>query len=165
VSDLYITDAQLDDLEQIIAIYNATIPGRMVTADLEPVTAASKRAWLEAHDPASKPIWVLKQQAEVLAWFSFSTFYDRPAYDATAEISIYVGERHRGQGYGGKLIEKAIAESPRLGLQTLLGFVFAHNEPSLKLLQKYGFEAWGHLPRIANLDGIERDLIIVGKRI
>jgi L-amino acid N-acyltransferase YncA len=46
----------------------------------------------------------------------------------------------------------------------LLGFVFAHNEPSLKLLKKFGFSEWGYLPQVANLDGIERDLVILGKR-
>ncbi|MGH8809672.1 MAG: GNAT family N-acetyltransferase, partial [Noviherbaspirillum sp.] len=28
-----------------------------------------------------------------------------------------------------------------------------------------GFERWANMPRVATLDGIERDLIIVGKRV
>jgi L-amino acid N-acyltransferase YncA len=160
-----ITEAQFGDLERIVEIYNSIVPGRMVTADLEPVTVESRRVWFEEHNKAKKPIWVMKFGDEVVAWFSFSTFYNRPAYDGTAEISIYVAEDRRGQGIGRILIEKALAESPRLGFNTLLGFVFGHNEPSLKLLQKFGFESWGHLPRVANLDGVERDLIILGKRI
>jgi phosphinothricin acetyltransferase len=47
----------------------------------------------------------------------------------------------------------------------LLGFIFGHNEPSLKLFERFGFEKWGHLPSVAELDGIERDLVIVGKRV
>ncbi len=38
-------------------------------------------------------------------------------------------------------------------------------EPSLKLFEKLGFTRWGHLPRVAVLDGVERDLIIVGRRV
>ncbi len=49
-------------------------------------------------------------------------------------------------------------------VSTLLGFVFAHNEPSLRLLEAFGFERWGLLPRVAELDGVERDLVIVGRR-
>ncbi|MEP6686317.1 MAG: N-acetyltransferase, partial [Verrucomicrobiota bacterium] len=51
---------------------------------------------------------------------------------------------------------------PRLGLKTLLGFIFAHNDASLRLFEKFGFHRWGVLPRVAELDGVERDLIIVG---
>jgi len=160
-----IEDARIEHLERIVDIYNSIVPGRMVTADLEPVTVESRRAWFENHARSNKPIWVMTIEGEVVAWFSFSTFYDRPAYDGTAEISIYVAEECRGQGIGRILIDKAIAESSRLGFHTLLGFVFAHNEPSLKLLRGFGFETWGHLPRVANLDGVERDLIILGKRV
>src|SRR6266581_575295 len=48
---------------------------------------------------------------------------------------------------------------------TLLGFIFGHNEPSLALFRRFGFLRWGELPKVAALDGVERDLIIVGRRI
>ena len=44
-------------------------------------------------------------------------------------------------------------------------FVFAHNGPSVTLFERYRFERWGHLPRVAVLDGIERDLLIMGRRV
>jgi phosphinothricin acetyltransferase len=50
-------------------------------------------------------------------------------------------------------------------VHTLLGFIFGHNAPSLALFRKYDFETWAHFPRVANLDGVERDLIILGKRV
>ena len=48
---------------------------------------------------------------------------------------------------------------------TLLGFVFGHNAPSLALFERLGFERWALLPRVAELDGVERDLVIVGRRV
>ncbi|MFD0590557.1 GNAT family N-acetyltransferase [Paenibacillus sp. GCM10027627] len=161
-----IEDAELSDLESIVAIYNSTIASRMVTADLEPATAASRKAWFDAHSPDKRPIWVVRMEnGEIGAWFSFQSFYGRPAYQATAEISIYIAEAYRGQGLGSVLIEKAVAEGSKFGITTLLGFVFGHNEPSLALLRKHGFQQWGLLPRVAILDGMERDLVIAGKRI
>lgn len=160
-----IADAQLSDLARIVDIYNSTIASRMVTADLEPATVESKRAWFDDHSADFRPLWVLRIQGEIAAWFSFKSFYGRPAYHATAEISIYIAEEFRSRGLGSVLIGKAIKECPRLGLNTLLGFVFGHNEPSLALLRKFGFEQWGHLPKVAVLDGVERDLVIAGRRI
>lgn len=158
-------DATLEDLPAIVAIYNETIAGRMVTADLEPVTVESRRKWFDEHSPDFRPLWVMKSGGKVVAWLSFQSFYGRPAYNGTAEISIYITEDCRSRGIGGILLNRAFAACPEIGVHTLLGFVFGHNEPSLKLLSKFGFERWAHLPRVANLDGVERDLVILGKRV
>lgn len=160
-------DATERHLGRIVDIYNSTIAGRVVTADLEPVSAESKRAWFDAHSPDERPIWIVqdKETGDIAAWLSFQSFYGRPAYQATAEISIYIAEEHRARGLGSYLIQEAIAACPRLGLTTLVGFVFGHNEPSLALLAKFGFQRWGLLPRVAVLDGVERDLVIAGLRV
>lgn len=160
-----IEDAVLEDLPAIVDIYNETITGRMVTADLEPVTVLSRRKWFDEHSPDFRPLWVMRSAGRVIAWLSFQSFYGRPAYNATAEISVYITGEYRSRGIGGILLNKAISACPDLQVKTLLGFVFAHNEPSLALLGKFGFEKWAHLPRVANLDGVERDLVILGKRV
>ncbi|MDQ6422231.1 N-acetyltransferase family protein [Paenibacillus sp. LHD-117] len=162
-----VVDASEHDLARIVEIYNSTIAGRVVTADLEPVSVESKRAWFDAHSPEERPIWIVrsKDDGEIAAWLSFQSFYGRPAYRATAEISIYIAEEHRSQGLGSYLIQKAIDASPKLGLTTLVGFIFGHNEPSLALLAKFGFQRWGFLPKVAVLDGVERDLVIAGLRL
>ncbi|WP_179215725.1 GNAT family N-acetyltransferase [Paenibacillus sp. MY03] len=162
-----IRDAAERDLDCIVEIYNSTIAGRVVTADLEPVSVESKRAWFNAHSPEERPIWVVRRRedGEIAAWLSFQSFYGRAAYQATAEISIYIAEEYRSQGLGSYLIEKAIEACPRLGLTTLVGFIFGHNGPSLALLEKFGFQRWGLLPRVAVLDGVERDLVIAGLRV
>ncbi|CAM3615946.1 GNAT family N-acetyltransferase [Marinicrinis lubricantis] len=157
--------ATLDDLPQIVDIYNSTIASRMVTADLEPVTEESRLPWFHAHTPDHRPLWVLKDQQTVMAWASLSTFYGRPAYHGTAELSIYVSETARGQGTGSTLMKHVLEECPKLKVHHLLGFVFAHNEPSLALLRKFEFEQWGYFPKVAILDDIERDLVILGKHV
>lgn len=153
------------DLPAIVAIYNATIPSRMVTADLEPVSVESRREWFEAHAPDRHPLWVLERDAHAVAWLSFSSFHARPAYAKTAELSVYVAESHRGRGIGAQLLAEALAQAPRLGFASLVGLIFGHNAPSLALFAKAGFARWGELPRVAELDGVERDLVIVGRRL
>ena len=158
-------DAVEADLPAIVAIYNSIVPGRMVTADLQPVTVASRIPWLQAHDPARRPVWVAEDGGAIHAWLSFDTFFARSAYDGTAMIALYVAESRRRTGLGRLLLTRAIAQAPRLGVHTLLGYIFAHNEPSLQLFTQFGFERWAHLPRVARLDADERDLVILGKRV
>jgi phosphinothricin acetyltransferase len=47
----------------------------------------------------------------------------------------------------------------------MVGLIFVHNEPSLQLFGQLGFERWGLLPRVASLDGVYRDLTIMGRQI
>jgi phosphinothricin acetyltransferase len=142
-----------------------------VTADTEPVSVASRQQWYDDHHPERRPLWVIHAADDtsaapaVLGWMSYSNFYGRPAYSGTAELSIYIAEAARGKGIGGYCLEQAMAFAPKIAVHTLLGFIFGHNVPSLALFKKYGFDTWANLPRVANLDGIERDLIILGKRV
>ncbi|RQO38539.1 N-acetyltransferase [Herminiimonas sp. KBW02] len=157
--------ATLDDLPAIVAIYNSTIPSRQVTADIEPVTVVSRHAWFLEHTPDQRPIWVMEEQGRILGWLSYSNFHARAAYAATVELSIYLHEDARGKGLGAYLLQEAMAYAPKLGIHTLVGLIFGHNLPSLKLFERHGFERWANMPRVATLDGVERDLVIVGKRI
>ena len=158
-------DATIDDLPAIVRIYNSTVQSRMVTADTEPVSVESKIECFNEHEPIKRPLWVVYSDNELVGWVSFQSFYGRPAYQATAEISIYLDDKARGKGFGEQILQYAMDNCSRLGIKTLLGFIFAHNKPSMQLFRKKGFEDWGVFPRIATLDNIERDLIIVGKRI
>jgi phosphinothricin acetyltransferase len=102
---------------------------------------------------------------DIIGWVGFHSFYGRPAYNSTAEISIYLHASARGKGFGKQVLEYAILQSKTLGIKTLLGYIFSHNEPSLRLFRKFGFQQWAHLPNIAELDGIERSLTILGRRV
>jgi L-amino acid N-acyltransferase YncA len=160
-----IRDAVESDLFAIVQIYNAAIPGRIATADLKPVSVESRLAWYREHSPYSLPIWVMESEQNIVGWLSFQLFYGRAAYQHTAEISIYVAPDRQSCGIGQKLLQSAITQSPKLRLKTLMAIIFAHNQPSLTLFQKFGFQQWGYLPQVAELDGVERDVIILGLRL
>jgi phosphinothricin acetyltransferase len=160
-----IRDANLSDLPMIVEIYNSTVPSRLVTADTEPVTVESRVSWFHEHSPERRPLWLIEFEDQITGWVSFQSFYGRPAYNSTAEVSIYFHQNFRGKGMGRLVLEKVIDTCPELKIKNLLAFIFGHNEPSLRLFFRFGFEKWGHLPKVADLDGIERDLLILGKRV
>lgn len=163
--EMIIRHATENDLPAIVAIYNASIPSRMATADLEPVSVQSRINWFKNRSPVKHPLWVIEIGDVIAGWLSFQPFYGTPAYHATAEVSIYIATNYQRRGLGKQLLAEAIRQSPNLGLKTLIGFIFEHNEASLKLFEKFGFERWGDLPLIAELDGVERGLVILGLRV
>jgi L-amino acid N-acyltransferase YncA len=161
-----IRGAREADLPVVTAIYNSSIPGRMATADLQAVSVKSLKKWYQAHSKI-RPIWLatvvdVNKEEKVVGWLSFQNFYGRPAYAATAEISIYIDETAQRRGLAKKLLEEAIVQAPGFSLETLLAFIFAHNQASLGLFQHFGFTRWGLLPKVAELDGVKRDLTIYG---
>jgi phosphinothricin acetyltransferase len=153
-----------------VEIYNLSIPGRLATADTEPVTVESRLEWFHSHK-GNRPLFVVEQkvvepvETTVIAFLSFKSFYGRPAYSITAEIGIYIHPEHQKKGLGKILLQKAIDISPELKLENILGFIFGHNEPSIKLFKNFGFTEWGNLPGLARIDGNEIDLIIFGRKI
>ena len=166
MQELQFRNANKEDLPKIVEIYNSTIPSRMVTADTENVSVESKLEWFKQHNSENRPLWMVEdQENQIVGWVSFSSFYGRPAYNATVELSIYMDENCRGKGFGKKVLQYCIDNAGKFGVKTLLGFIFLHNKPSLKLFKHFGFEDWGVLPDVAVLDGVERTLVILGKRI
>jgi phosphinothricin acetyltransferase len=155
------------DLPRIVAIYNASIPGRMATADTDPVTVEAREGWFREFDPGRRPLWVATEAGGdgIAGWLSVRSFYGRPAYAATVELGVYVDPAAWRRGVAGELMRHALDAVPALGIRNLLGFVFAHNTPSLALFGRFGFGRWGLLPRVAVLDGVERDVAILGLRL
>lgn len=166
MGNLKFRNAELTDLNKIVAIYNSTIASRMVTADVEEVSVESKVQWFNEHHPDTRPLWMVEDsEGHIVGWVSFSSFHERAAYSGTVEVSIYLDESSRGKGYGKTILQYCIDNAGKFGVNNLVALIFLHNEPSLKLFRHFGFEDWGTLPDVAILDGIERSLKILGKRI
>ncbi|WP_390405339.1 GNAT family N-acetyltransferase [Lacticaseibacillus jixiensis] len=161
---LKFTYATHADLPAVVAIYNQAIPGRLATADLEPVTVADKEAWFAAYDHNTRPLWLIQVDDQIAGWVGLEAFYGRPAYAHTAEISIYIATAFHHQGLGQQALDFVISQLPRLDIDTLVAFIFHHNAPSLGLFTHNGFERWAHLPDVALMDDQLRSLDILGKR-
>ncbi|QEY23642.1 GNAT family N-acetyltransferase [Neisseria animalis] len=160
-----IAEAKQQDLPSIVEIYNSTVASRQSTADLEAVSVADRQAWFDAHG-GKRPLLVLKNQAgEILGWGSFSDYYPRRAYHISAEISIYVRRDMRGVGVGGILLRDMLERAPSLGIRNILAVIFAHNHASLRLFYREGFQEWGRLPQVCDLDGSPADILILGKKM
>jgi L-amino acid N-acyltransferase YncA len=159
------TYAEPKDLEKIVETYNSTVPSRLVTADLQKVSVKSKEDWFKSHSPDKRPLWLIHCDGSYAGWMSFNSFYGRPAYDGTVEVSIYLEENYRNKGLGKACLQKAIEAAPAFNIHSLLGFIFGHNTTSLNLFYKFGFEKWAHFPGVANMDGTMRDLLILGRKV
>ena len=160
-----IRHARYEDLPAIVEIYNASIPGRLATADTEPVTVQSREEWFRGFDPAKRPLWVWEDAGRVGGWLGLRSFYGRPAYHRTVESAVYVAPWAQRRGVARTLLRHALTAAPSLGIANVMAFVFDHNAPSIKLFVAEGFGRWGGLPQVCEMDGREYDVTILGIRL
>jgi L-amino acid N-acyltransferase YncA len=164
--NLQIRDAKSDDLAAIVAIYNESIPAGRSTADLYPISENDRLEWFAKFDPNKRPIWVAESEGEIVACIYLTSFYGgRPAYDKTAEVSLYIAQEWQNKGVGTFLLQKMIDFCPQLGVTTLIGMHFDNNEATKRLNEKFGFLQVGHLPEIAEVHGEKRGLLLSILRI
>lgn len=157
--------ATLEDLPEIIKIYNEAIIDGISTADSKVVSVEDKLEWFWSHTP-QRPILVKEYHGRIIAWISLQPFYaNLLAYRYSARINIYIDKNFQGKKLGQHFLSEAMDEAKNLGIQTLLALIFADNPASLKLFKKLGFKEWGNLNRIATIEGVDKDLLILGQRI
>ncbi|WP_287128926.1 GNAT family N-acetyltransferase [Candidatus Cyanaurora vandensis] len=160
--DLTFRLAEPPDYERIIAIYNQAVPLRLSTADLVAVTLAQRASWF-AERQGRYPLVVAEQTGEIYGWGALGTFYSgRAGYFECAEVSVYVALDLQGRGVGPALLRYLMDLARTHQFRRLVALVFAHNLASLKMCHRLGFERWGYLPGVANMDGMIRDVEILG---
>ncbi len=174
LSDQFIVQrASIEDLPAIVEIYNQSIPGKQATANLALVTIDERADWFAEHlNSPTRPIYVVKilvnseEQADrsltVVAWGSFSDLYARPAYHISTEISIYLHQEYHGQGLGSLMTRWMLTQAPSLGIHNVVALIFAHNHPSLGLFRKLGFEQWGYMPKVCDMQDFIADVVMLG---
>ena len=122
--------ANLSDLEAITQIYNDYILDRSATADMQPVSTKEREPWFNAHG-SSRPIFIYKENDEILGYCSLSDFNPKVAYDISVEISIYVAKKALKWGIGKQLLAHSLNEARELNLKNIIALIFAKTKQVL----------------------------------
>ncbi|MEM6317317.1 MAG: N-acetyltransferase family protein [Bacteroidota bacterium] len=145
--------ATLADLPALTEIYNQAIRARQ-TADTIPMTVEDRKPWFVSHQSKQYPLLVAETDNTVQGYATLSQYRGgRPALKYAVEVSYYIHQDHQRKGLGTRLLEAALESSEILGYKHAFAILLDTNKPSIHLLKKFGFEQWGHLPNIAEIDG------------
>lgn len=118
--------------------------------------------WDNNHHTHSRLVALLNN--EVVGWVALSPVSARHCYRGVAEFSIYISASHRGKGIGDLLMEQMITESESNGIWTLYSATFAKNTASIALQKKWGFREIGYREKIAQLNGVWHNTILLERR-
>jgi len=147
------------DAKLVLTIYEAGIATRNATFETR---VPSWEVWDQKHHPFCRFVYL--QDHKVSGWVAISPVSNRDCYRGVAEISIYVDTHSLGRGIGSALMAHVIPESEKHGIWSLYASMFPENMMSQKLHLRYGFREVGVRKKIAQLDGIWRDTLIMERR-
>jgi L-amino acid N-acyltransferase YncA len=151
------------DLPVVREIYAEGIATRNATFETEvpPVSELSKK-WLPGHQ------WVAELEVDgsptVVGWTAIGPVSSRECYAGVGESSVYVTESARGRGVGKALMFRQVTEADAAGLWTLQTSIFPENRASIALHQAAGYRTLAVRSRIARLDGVWRDTVLLERR-
>ncbi|WP_430885318.1 GNAT family N-acetyltransferase [Fusibacter sp. JL216-2] len=152
---MIIRQAQQSDLKVMTDIYNQAIIRKECTADTETFTVSQRQAWFDAHKDPAYPLYACEIDGRVVGYVYLSGYRPgRKAMRYITEVSYYIDNDYQGQGIGSKLLPFAIEKAKALGYRDMVAILLSLNTPSIKLLEKFGFEKWGDLPNVADFDGV-----------
>ena len=147
------------DLEAVREIYAQGIATRNATFETTvPSIAQLRHKWLPGHK------WVAECDGRVVGWTATSAVSTRPCYSGVGETSVYVAEESRGQGVGKALMYRQVTEADAGGLWTLQTSIFPENRASIALHHSAGYRTLAVRSRIAQLDGVWRDTVLLERR-
>ena len=164
--NINIRSALKSDWPSIIDIYNQAVLEIGKTADTEIQTVESRMNWLVQHLDQKYPILLAETNSKIAGWCSLSPHRQgRKALEKTAEISYYIDRNYRKKGIAKLLINSIFEKAEEREIKNLYAILLDINTPSINLLEKMGFEKWGHLPKVAEVDGQICGQFIYGKHI
>jgi len=146
---MQIRKAELQDLPALRDIYNYEVEHGTATFDVRPRTMDERRVWYEVHNVNNHPLLVAEQEGQVAGFASLSPYRPKEAYNATVELSIYVGPDHRRKGVGTALME-TILTMARQDERThrVIAVITEGNEASVRLHERFGFVYRGTLHEV-----------------
>ncbi|MBC7303359.1 MAG: metalloregulator ArsR/SmtB family transcription factor [Nocardia sp.] len=148
-----------DDWGDVLRIYGEGIATGLATFATEvPDRATLDAQWLPGHR------WVAEIDDVVAGWASLSPASARDCYAGVVENSVYVGEGMRGRGVGKSLLRTQVMAADAAELWTLQSAIFPENRASIALHHSAGFRTVGIRERIAQLDGVWRDTVLLERR-
>ena len=147
------------DWPAVRAIYEQGLATRQATFETR---APSWEEWDAGH--LADPRLVADRDGEVIGWVALSPVSRRDCYAGVTEESVYVAESARGRGLGKALLTELVTRAEAAGIWTIQTSIFPENVASIELHKRCGFRVVGTRERIAQLDGVWRDTMLLERR-
>jgi L-amino acid N-acyltransferase YncA/DNA-binding transcriptional ArsR family regulator len=157
--DVHVRALQDGDWDDVRRIYAEGIATGNATFETDVPDAASLDAkWLPGHR------WVAEVDGRLAGWTAIAPVSSRACYAGVGETSVYVAGEFHGRRVGTALLERQVTAADAGQLWTLQTSIFPENRASIALHHRAGYRTLAVRERIAQLDGVWRDTVLMERR-
>ncbi len=149
-----------DDWVSVRSIYEEGIATENATFETE---SPDWETWDAGHIKSCRVVG-LDDGGKVVGWAALTPVSSRCVYAGVAEVSVYVAQSARGQGFGRLLLQRLVKDSEAAGIWTLQSGILAENEASIRLHLTCGFRLVGKRERLGKLNKQWRDVVLMERR-
>jgi phosphinothricin acetyltransferase len=132
-----------DDLAEACEIVNYFIEKSFFNFRTEPQGVEAWRSdWSRLH---SRFPWLVATDDRVIGVAYAAPWNDRPAYQWTAEATVYVDPSRQRRGVGDALYTELLGRLRSQGFRSVIAVIALPNDPSVRLHERHGFTQVGQL--------------------
>ena len=151
-ADVTIRSARSEDAADIQAIYAPFVQETSVSFETVPPSVETMAARISSN-LARHGYFVAESEAGILGFAYASPYRPRPAYDRTAEVSVYLAPQAQGRGLAQALYRALFAHLAARGFHTAVAIVTLPNLQSAQLHERCGFAHVGSLQDVGRKFG------------
>lgn len=142
-----IRTAEVSDAAALRALYEPYVVKTAITFDLEvPSVADFEQKITQLTE--RYPFLVAEENGSVVGYAYASTYYDKSAYDWTAELTIYVDENKRGLQIGSSLYDALEEGLIKRDFKNFVACISLPNDASIAFHKKRGYEQVAHFKKV-----------------
>ena len=153
--------AMMDDLEQILAIYNYEILTGTANWNDQAVTLAQYQQRFQDMQQQHFPMIVVEDQQnnKIAGYAYYSTFRNISGYRQSIEHSVFVDPQYARQGLGKALMQQLIHLATQQHMHMMIAAIDSENTGSIVLHEQLGFVQTGYMPQVGQKFGQWRDVV------
>lgn len=154
-----------EHLNAVLEIYNYYIINTSVTFHLHPLNTDELTKVVYLKDQKYKS-FIIRYGEVICGYVVLGKHKERPAYDVTAEVAVYLRHDYIQKGIGTlavKFIEDVARQNKEI--HSLIATVCSENKESIRLFEKCGYERCAYYREIGKKFGRYLDLVVYQKII
>lgn len=164
MSSILVEEFGEEHLQSALDIYNYYVKNTTATFHAHEMSKDEMRELIFYHSDKYKT-FVLKENEMVLGYVSLKQYSKREAYDATAEVTVYLKHDCIGRGIGSRAVRFIEGYAKDKGMRALLAGICGENTQSIRLFERNGFFKCAHYREVGRKFGRILDVVAYEKII
>ncbi|RVW02897.1 GNAT family N-acetyltransferase [Rhodococcus xishaensis] len=155
---MFIRDALISDLPEILEIHNEAVANSTAIWDETPTDIDERRQWFHDRHANGFPILVADIDGRVAGYATYGVWRPKSGYRYTVENSVYVHVDYHRRGVATALMTALIERARAGGLHVIVASIESSNTTSIALHERFGFRTVAQMPEVGQKFGRWMDM-------